>query len=200
MRSKIIKMNRHLFTFAVILLASVSFAQEPTIEDNSLGAQFDKLYRISSSYQAYKVIGKEKYLQLKQNVLDSLTTAQAKLSAKNNLLTLEKGNNQKNQELLQKTSLELQDSLQKEGVTSLFGLQVKKTSYNLSLWTFILALILTLLYFIFKFSSNNILSNKAKSDLKDLDFEYEQYRKKSIEKEQKLRRALQDEINKQRNS
>ncbi len=193
-------MNRHLFTFAVILLASVSYAQEPTIEDNSLGAQFDKLYRISSSYQAYKVIGKEKYLQLKQNVLDSLTTAQAKLSAKNNLLTLEKGNNQKNQELLQKTSLELQDSLQKEGVTSLFGLQVKKTSYNLSLWTFILALILTLLYFIFKFSSNNILSNKAKSDLKDLDFEYEQYRKKSIEKEQKLRRALQDEINKQRNS
>ena len=193
-------MNRHLFTFAVILLASVSYAQEPTIEDNSLGAQFDKLYRISSSYQAYKVIGKEKYLQLKQNVLDSLTTAQAKLSAKNNLLTVEKGNNQKNQELLQKTSLELQDSLQKEGVTSLFGLQVKKTSYNLSLWTFILALILTLLYFIFKFSSNNILSNKAKSDLKDLDFEYEQYRKKSIEKEQKLRRALQDEINKQRNS
>lgn len=193
-------MNRHLFTFAVILLASVSYAQEPTIEDNSLGAQFDKLYRISSSYQAYKVIGKEKYLQLKQNVLDSLTTAQAKLSAKNNLLTLEKGNNQKNQELLQKTSLELQDSLQKEGVTSLFGLQVKKTSYNLSLWTFILALILTLLYFIFKFSSNNILSNKAKSDLKDLDLEYEQYRKKSIEKEQKLRRALQDEINKQRNS
>ena len=165
-----------------------------------MGAQFDKLYRISSSYQAYKVIGKEKYLQLKQNVLDSLTTAQAKLSAKNNLLTLEKGNNQKNQELLQKTSLELQDSLQKEGVTSFFGLQVKKTSYNLSLWTFILALILTLLYFIFKFSSNNILSNKAKSDLKDLDFEYEQYRKKSIEKEQKLRRALQDEINKQRNS
>jgi len=193
-------MNRHLFTFAVILLASISYAQEPTIEDNSLGAQFDKLYRISSSYQAYKVIGKEKYLQLKQNVLDSLTTAQAKLSAKNNLLTLEKGNNQKNQELLQKTSLELQDSLQKEGVASLFGLQVKKTSYNLSLWTFILALILTLLYFIFKFSSNNILSNKAKSDLKDLDFEYEQYRKKSIEKEQKLRRALQDEINKQRNS
>ena len=193
-------MNRHLFTFAVILLASISYAQEPTIEDNSLGAQFDKLYRISSSYQAYKVIGKEKYLQLKQNVLDSLTTAQAKLSAKNNLLTLEKGNNQKNQELLQKTSLELQDSLQKEGVTSLFGLQVKKTSYNLSLWTFILALILTLLYFIFKFSSNNILSNKAKSDLKDMDFEYEQYRKKSIEKEQKLRRALQDEINKQRNS
>ena len=193
-------MNRHLFTFAVILLASISYAQEPTIEDNSLGAQFDKLYRISSSYQDYKVIGKEKYLQLKQNVLDSLTTAQAKLSAKNNLLTLEKGNNQKNQELLQKTSLELQDSLQKEGVTSLFGLQVKKTSYNLSLWTFILALILTLLYFIFKFSSNNILSNKAKSDLKDLDFEYEQYRKKSIEKEQKLRRALQDEINKQRNS
>jgi preprotein translocase subunit SecG len=197
---KIIQMNRHLFTFAVILLASISFAQEPTTEDNSLSAQFDKLYRTSSSYKAYKVVGKEKYVQLKQNVLDSLKKAQRKISAKNNLLTAEKESNQKNQELLQRTSLELQASIQKENSTSFFGLQVKKTSYNLSLWTFILALILTLLYFIFKFSNNNILSNKAQSDLKDMDFEYEQYRKKSIEKEQKLRRALQDEINKQRNS
>jgi len=193
-------MNRQLFTFAAIILASLSFAQEPLIEDYSLSAQFDKLYRTSSSYQAYKVVGKEKYLQLKQNVLDSLKMAQRKISAQNNLLTAEKESNQRNQEALQKTSLELQTSVQKGNYTSFLGLQVKKTNYSLSLWTLILALILTLLYFIFKFSSNNILSNKAQSDLKDMDFEYEQYRKKSIEREQKLRRALQDEINKQRNS
>ena len=126
--------------------------------------------------------------------------AQRKISAQNNLLTAEKESNQRNQEALQKTSLELQTSVQKGNYTSFLGLQVKKTNYSLSLWTLILALILTLLYFIFKFSSNNILSNKAQSDLKDMDFEYEQYRKKSIEREQKLRRALQDEINKQRNS
>jgi|TARA_B110000305_G_C19083069_1_gene467135 hypothetical protein len=193
-------MNRQLFTFAAIILTSLSFAQEPLIEDYSLSAQFDKLYRTSSSYQAYKVVGKEKYLQLKQNVLDSLKMAQRKISAQNNLLTAEKESNQRNQEALQKTSLELQTSVQKGNYTSFLGLQVKKTNYSLSLWTLILALILTLLYFIFKFSSNNILSNKAQSDLKDMDFEYEQYRKKSIEREQKLRRALQDEINKQRNS
>tara|TARA_B110000977_G_C10984517_1_gene457434 strand:+ start:87 stop:689 length:603 start_codon:yes stop_codon:yes gene_type:complete len=197
---KIIQMNRQLFTFAAIILTSLSFAQEPLIEDYSLSAQFDKLYRTSSSYQAYKVVGKEKYLQLKQNVLDSLKMAQRKISAQNNLLTAEKESNQRNQEALQKTSLELQTSVQKGNYTSFLGLQVKKTNYSLSLWTLILALILTLLYFIFKFSSNNILSNKAQSDLKDMDFEYEQYRKKSIEREQKLRRALQDEINKQRNS
>ncbi|MDB9723770.1 hypothetical protein OAC31_00575 [Polaribacter sp.] len=193
-------MNRQLFTFAAIIITSLSFAQEPLIEDYSLSAQFDKLYRTSSSYQAYKVVGKEKYLQLKQNVLDSLKMAQRKISAQNNLLTAEKESNQRNQEALQKTSLELQTSVQKGNYTSFLGLQVKKTNYSLSLWTLILALILTLLYFIFKFSSNNILSNKAQSDLKDMDFEYEQYRKKSIEREQKLRRALQDEINKQRNS
>jgi regulator of protease activity HflC (stomatin/prohibitin superfamily) len=193
-------MKRSPFTFVAILLTSLSFAQEPVIEDNSLNAQFDKLYKTSTSYQAYKVVGKAPYLQLKQNVLDSLETAHNKLSEKHNLLTAERESNTKNIEVLNKTALELQTSVQKENYISFFGLQVKKTSYNLSLWAFILALILTLLYFILKFSNNNSLSNKVQNDLKDIDFEFEQYRKKSIEREQKLRRALQDEINKQRNS
>jgi len=45
-----------------------------------------------------------------------------------------------------------------------------------------------------------MLTKRAERNLKDIEIEYEQYRKKALEREQKLRRALQDEINKQRNS
>jgi hypothetical protein len=188
------------FTFVALLITFVSFAQEPALEDTSLNGQFDGLYRVSNTYQAYKIIGKESYMQLKQNVLDSLKTAKKKLSEKNNLLITARASSAKNQELLTSLSLDLEASEKKENDISLFGASIKKTNYNLSLWTFILTLILALLFFIFKFTTNHTLSNKAQNDLKDLDFEFEQYRRKSIEREQKLRRTLQDEINKQRNS
>ncbi|MDX6747634.1 hypothetical protein SHK09_12590 [Polaribacter sp. PL03] len=195
-------MRLHILTFAAILFVSISFAQETETvnEDTSLSGQFDKIYRTSTSYQSYKVIGKEKFLQLKQNVLDSLKTSQKLVIEKENLLKIERQNIAKTQETLNKTKLDLEAAVQKEDSISLFGLQLNKTTYNLILWALILGLLLALLYFIFKFSKNNILTKEAKSNLLDVEYEYEQHRKKTIEKEQKLRRELQDEINKQRNS
>jgi len=51
-----------------------------------------------------------------------------------------------------------------------------------------------------KFKNNIYLTKKAEKNLKDVEIEYEQHRKKTLDREQKLRRTLQDEINKQRNS
>jgi hypothetical protein len=57
-----------------------------------------------------------------------------------------------------------------------------------------------LFYFIFKFSSSNVLTKEAQNSLLDVEQEFEQHRKKSLEREQKLRRQLQDEVNKLRSS
>ncbi|AUC85262.1 hypothetical protein CW731_08155 [Polaribacter sp. ALD11] len=192
-------MRLHILTFATFLLVSISFAQETVIEDASLSGQFDKIYRTSTSYQKYKVIGKEKFLNLKQQVLDSLKTSKSLLTEKNNILKAERENIKKTEVILNKTKLDLEAAIQKEDSISLFGLQISKTIYNLILWTIVLFLLLALLYFIFKFSRNNILTKKAQNNLQDVEYEYEQHRKKTIEREQKLRRELQDEINKQRN-
>lgn len=195
-------MRLQIITFTTILLTSISYAQdkETVIEDTTLNGQFDKIYRTSTSYQTYKVISKDKFLQLKQNVLDSLKTSQNLVKEKNDLLKAERENIKATQDNLNKTKLDLDTAIQKEDSISFFGLQISKVTYNLVLWSVILLLLLALLYFIYKFSKNNILTKKAQEDLQDVETEYEQHRKKSIEKEQKLRRELQDEINKHRNS
>ena len=194
-------MKLNLLVFTAILFASTSFAQEINKkEDTSLKEAFDKLYRISTNYQVYKVINKEKFLNLKQQVLDSLKTTKKLLVKQNSLLKL-KGENVKNtQTALNRAKLELKKTIQKKESISLFGLQLNKSIYNLILWSLILILLTALLYFIFAFTKNNILTKRAEDDLKNIEIEYEQYRKKAIEREQKLRRTLQDEINKQRNS
>lgn len=193
-------MRLHILIFATLFLVSISSAQEALNEENTLSSQFDEIYRTSTSYQKYKVISKEKFLQLKQGVLDSLKISKNLIIEKNNLLTTERGRINKTQILIDKTKLELEQAIKKEDSIPLFGLQISKTIYNLILWSLILFLLLALLYFIFKFSRNNILTKKAQNNLQDLESEYEQHRKKTIEREQKLRRELQDEINKQRNS
>ena len=52
---------------------------------------------------------------------------------------------------------------------------------------------------LFKYKNNIFLTNAAKKQLIEVEEELANQRKKALEREQKLRRQLQDEINKQRN-
>ena len=194
-------MKLHLSLFTAMLCISISFAQKPKdIRDISIKEGFDKLYRVSTNYKGYKVSNKENFLDLKQQVLDSLKASQNLLVEKNNLLTASNLDTKKNEDLLILTKLTLETSLKKENSISLFGIQLSKFIYNLLLWALISILLVLVIYLSFKFQKNNFLTKKATQNLKNVEHEYEQYRKKALEREQKLRRTLQDEINKQRNS
>jgi len=194
-------MKLHLSLFTAILCISISFAQKPKdTRDISIKEGFDKLYRVSTNYKGYKVINKENFLDLKQQVLDSLKASQNLLVEKNNLLTASNLDTKKNEDLLILTKLTLETSLKKENSISLFGIQLSKFIYNLLLWALISILLVLVIYLSFKFQKNKFLTKKATQNLKNVEHEYEQYRKKALEREQKLRRTLQDEINKQRNS
>ena len=102
--------------------------------------------------------------------------------------------------MLNKTQLELSATVLKEDSISFLGMQLSKVSYNIILWTLILSLISALVYVILIFLKNNIHTKEAKNNLLIVEKELEQHIKNAIDREQKLRRKLQDEVNKQRNS
>jgi len=52
------------------------------------------------------------------------------------------------------------------------------------------------LFFIYRFKNSNFLTQQAKSALTDVEAEFEQHRRRSLEREQKISRELQDVINK----
>ncbi|MGK0412433.1 MAG: hypothetical protein ACJA1B_000629 [Polaribacter sp.] len=209
-----------LITIFLILLSFVSFSQEETkqevkeetkevvkevvkeeIQDsNSVENQFDEIYRISTTYQTYKVIDKDKFIQLKKNILDSLKVAKSLITEKESLLKTERDNIKKTKDLLAKTQLGLETANRKENSISLFGTPLEKKTYNILLWSIIVLSLLALFYFIYRFLNSNVLTKEAQNNLLEIEEEFEQHRKKSIEREQKLRRQLQDEINKLRNN
>ena len=184
---------------SIFFISVFSFAQENNTQKNTLNGQFNEIYKTSNSYQTYKVISKNKFLELNQNVLDSLKELKNSIVEKNKQLSEKVNTIKTTQENLTLTQIALHKAKEKENSISLFGLQLNKLTYNLILWSIILGLLLALLYYIFRFNRSNILTKKAQSSLLDVEHEFDKHRKKFLEREQKLRRQLQDEINKQRN-
>ena len=79
---------------------------------------------------------------------------------------------------------------------ALFGLQMSKTSYNILMWSIIGGLFALLVVFILRFKSSNSATKEARQKLDETETEYEDHRRVALEREQKVRRQLQDEINK----
>lgn len=193
-------MKLYILILTALLLTTISFAQETVVDNISINGQFETILRTSTNYKVYKVINKEKILQLRQNVLDSIKTSQNLITEKNRLLKVKKQTIKRTQDSLNKTLLELSATVLKEDSISFLGMQLRKVSYNIILWTLILSLLTVLVYVILKFLKNNIHTKEAKNNLLIVEKELEQHVKNAIDREQKLRRKLQDEVNKQRNS
>jgi len=66
------------------------------------------------------------------------------------------------------------------------------------MWLIIIALLVLLILFIYKFKSSNSVTKIARNNLADIEEEFEEHRRNALEREQKVRRQLQDEINKQK--
>lgn len=184
----------------VLFVFGLMNAQDTLEKPTPLATLFDSIYTISNSYDRYKIIKKIYFQDLKRQSLDSVENYKQQLIEKESLLKLEIQNFESLKAQANLTQIALNQSLQKENSITLFGAAMSKKNYNLILWSIVLLLLLGLCYYIYKFNNNKHLTKKSQNSLTEIEQELTAYRKRSLENEQKLRRKLQDEINKQRNS
>lgn len=183
--------------YILLLTTSVSVAQKAN-DTLTIQEQFDRIYRISSSYQEYKVVKKSTYQELKNNVSDTLSKLKKDSSAKDAIIRSKKDSIAQLKGVLKILEKDTKQLITEKNSISLIGLQLSKSQYNIIVWSIILILAVLLSVFIFRFTNSNIVTKKAKEDLQELEDEFATHKKKTLEREQKLRRQLQDEINKQR--
>ncbi|WP_435622665.1 tRNA (guanine-N1)-methyltransferase [Flagellimonas sp.] len=171
-------------------------------EDQSLVSQFQALEKKSGNYSAngirYEVVRLTDLNRMKKSIFDSITTANA--SIKQLTATIE-GNNSEISSLntkLQETTTNLTTVTKEKDSISFFGALLSKATYKGIVWGIIAILTLLLFLFIYKFRNSNFLTQQAKSALADLETEFEDHRRRALEREQKISRRLQDELNKQK--
>jgi len=189
-----------LFTFA-LLISNNGFGQDLLSdergprEDGNIEEQIDFLIKESNNYQTYKVIPKVKIQKLKANILDSLASVRGKLRETKNTL------GEKNSSIasLNTRLTDLQDKLDQTNADkdsiSFLGMNMGKGAYKTLMWLIIGGLAGLLGLFIFKFKESNVDTVSTRKDYEELQREFEEHRKRSLEREQKAMRKLQDEIN-----
>ena len=197
--------------FAMVLLCGLQglaqtgeAAEEPSLEGGTINSQFQYLYDKSGNYRAegrrYEVVRTINLDKLRQNVIDTINAANQKAKQLQQVITTQESTIASLNESLEETTKNLNAVTEEKDSMSLLGAQVSKATYNVILWTLIFGLLLLLLLFIFKFRQSNVLTQEAKSSLAALESEYEDHRRRALEREQRISRQLQDEINKYRKS
>ena len=191
---------KYINSVLLILVANCTIYAQQISDTLSVSDQFSKIYRTSSSYKEYKVIQNIRFLQLEKIVSDSINQLKQEVVSKNELIASQKDSIHNVKEIARIIESDFRQTLAQKNSINFLGITFLKSRYNTVVWLLIIILMSLLCYFIYKFKNSNSTTAHIKVELQELEEEYSNHRKKSLEREQKLRRQLQDEINKQRGS
>lgn len=203
------KFYRILLIVAFLFVANQQFAQSTEEEDDKLSLdegpisnQFDYIVKRSGNYRAdgvkYEVVKETNLFKIRKNVLDSISAMNKKTGELKSTIAEHETTITSLNKKLEETTTNLSSVTEEKDSMSFIGIPVSKGTYNFILWTIIGGLFLLLGLFIYRFRNSNILTQEAKQNLSELELEYEDHRRRALEREQKISRQLQDEINKQK--
>ncbi|MCX7552219.1 tRNA (guanine-N1)-methyltransferase [Xanthomarina sp. F2636L] len=199
-----------LFSLCIALFSISTYAQENSDEDDELSLnnstidnQFEYVLKKSGDFRGtngsmYEAVKRSMLTTLQAHTNDSLNTFRKNLADTQTIVNTQakeitdlKANLTNTQATLDKTNNE-------KNSMALFGLQMSKSSYNVLMWSIIGILLVLLILFIYKFKNSNLVTKEAKMALDEIEDEFDEHRKVALEREQKVRRQLQDELNKQK--
>ena len=136
--------------------------------------------------------------RLKSHVIDSVKSLKKEIQENKTLISSQNAKIDSLSKILKSTNTDLASVNKEKDRINFLGIQTTKPVYNTILWTIIGGLLAFTLFFIFKFKNSNTLTKHAENSLKEIEEEFEEHRKTALEREQKVRRQLQDELNKQK--
>tara|TARA_R110002049_G_scaffold306635_1_gene505456 strand:- start:35432 stop:36058 length:627 start_codon:yes stop_codon:yes gene_type:complete len=198
-----------LFVATLFTCSLTAFSQTDENEDKlsldsgTIDNQFEYVITKSNGWrdergQTYKVIKSHWLTELKSHTLDSLKAVRKDLVDTQIIVDSQAKEISDLKANLSNTQDDLDQTNNEKDSMALFGMLMSKTSYNVLMWTIIAALLGLLLFFIYKFNNSNTVTRQAKHNLAEIEEEFDEHRKTALEREQKVRRQLQDEINKQK--
>ena len=194
-----IKINFLLFFFAIAAVSAqgTQNAEQPTEPKvNTISQQFEDLLENSNNYQEYKVVKQNALQKLKSNAADSINGLKGQIVGLQEEIQTQDAKISELNKSLEDTQGTLDQTRAEKDSIFFLGMPMSKGSYMGMMWGIVAVLALALIFFIFKFKGSNAHTQEARQKLADVESEYEEYRKKALEKEQKMGRLLQDERNK----
>lgn len=180
---------------ALLCLLSVTMANAQDAS-KTIDEQFTEVIEGSNNYQQFKVIEKVKMTRLKVNTKTNIDKLQAEIESLKSEMAAQQAASSKLSADLESTQQTLETTKGEKDAIVFLGSPMQKGTYQTMMWGIVGLLLLGLLFFIYRFRNSHILTKEAQHKLDETEAEFDEYRRKALEKEQKLGRQLQDERNK----
>lgn len=182
---------------SLIALPFLTFAQENTDDKGSLksgtiDSQFDYIYRVSNNFQEYKVVKRTNLDQLKSNILDSMRTMRTEVGDLKLMIVSEKDSIKNLNASLAIAEAEKQEAIAEKDNFSFLGMGIHKAVYSSFMWILVAVLAGALAIFSFQYFGSFKKIKKAQKDLAEVQEEFENHRKNTLDRERKLKRELVD--------
>jgi len=168
--------------------------QKLSLNEGTIENQFDYVIQKSDKFEDYKMVKSWWLYRLKTHVLDSMKAENEKLIESIQTTAV------KDQEIMAlKISLDaanekLDHAINEKNTLVFLGINMNKTTYNSIVWFLIAGLAAGLVLFFVLYRRSNAITVSTKKSLAEIKDEYEDYRKRSLAREQKTVRKLYDEI------
>lgn len=193
------KMSNKIYILAVFVIASVfqmnaqtdSLKTETPVQD-----EFTALIKESNNYQGYKVVDYDKLIELRNTTRNYISELKEEIIVQKNTVDQQNEEIEKLKSELSSTQEDLKRVSEEKDALMFLGMPFSKAGYKGMMWGIVAVLIVILVVLFFKFKSSLSSTKEAKQKLKETEKEFDAYRTKALEKEQRLGRMLQDERNK----
>jgi len=187
--------------FRIITILTYCFlACEVTAQDylnsGTIEEQYKSLVKDAETYQQYKVITRKYLNKYQKNVIDSINASKDKLINIQKQVDAQQAEiDQLKTQLADTQNILEQTNLEKESI-SFLGINLNKLQYKMLMWTLLGLAIAALIFYILRFNTSNSTTKEIRKSLSEIQAAFDAYKKRALEKEQKISRMLQDEMNK----
>jgi len=192
-------MSNKIYIAAAFVIASVfqMNAQTDSIGTNTpIQDEFSALIQESNNYQGYKVVDYDKLIELRNTTRNYITELKEEIVVQKNTVDQQNDEIQKLKSDLAATQEDFNRVSEEKDALVFLGMPFTKGAYKTMMWGIVGVLIALLLIIFFRYKSSHAATRDAQQKLNETEKEFDAYRTKALEKEQRLGRMLQDEKNK----
>lgn len=173
----------------------------PAVLDSALlEAQLDYIHEKTRVYNGFRAIRENVFLQMKRNVTDTLNVTKLEVEQLNSKLKESDFQIETLNSDLSRTKNEKDEAIRNKDSFSIFGIQMNKALYSSVMWLIILGLAALAVLMVVLFRRSHLITSQVKNELHSTQEEFEQYRKSSREKYEKLVISHHSEIMRLKNS
>ncbi|WP_029034688.1 hypothetical protein [Salinimicrobium terrae] len=183
--------------FAAFILFTVNTTVAQTPGETTIAEKFQELITSSNNFKGYKVVDTDQLTTLQELTSNRITELKEEIASSQDAFQAQEAEIKELQAQLEGFQEQLTAVTAQKDEISFLGMSFSKATYNTMMWSLAGILILALVLFVVRFKRSHVHTTEARKNLAELEKEFDAYRAKALEKEQRLGRLLQDEKNKQ---